>query len=449
MRFRSTLILLVVFAALGGYVYFAEYRGSDEREKLEASKKKLFPTPLKDVTGLRLVFPDRKISAVKKDEKHWELTEPQGAEFQGNGADADEWEMLVSSLGQIEKGGAVSTSTNLSQYGLDKPVVQVTATLKDGKTVGVLFGSENPKKSDNYTKLADSPEIFLSPVSGSKSFQKSLTDLRNKKVLELSPDDIGLVRIEDGKNILEFHKSGMDWVVKKPLELKADGEEISGFLSAIQSARATGFADAGVTPASAGLAPPATKITLHDTKASADRVLSFGKSPETDKVYTRDESRAVIMIVSKDVPAKARRPLIDWRDRSIVHFNRESIDELEIVRGAEKISLKKQGMDWKLADGRKANLDKITGLLIAVEFERAQEILDSPGNSSVYGLDKPRIEVTLRQTGKDIVGIKFGAATHNPEGSYLKVSATPAVMTVAEDFFAKFSLKVDDLAETH
>ncbi len=78
MRFRSTLVLLVVFAALGGYVYFAEYRGHDQREQKEASKKKLFSTPLKEVTGLSLAFPDHKISAVKKDDKHWEFTEPHG-----------------------------------------------------------------------------------------------------------------------------------------------------------------------------------------------------------------------------------------------------------------------------------------------------------------------------------------------------------------------------------
>jgi hypothetical protein len=438
------LVLLVVFAALGGYVYFAEYRGHDEREQKEASKKKLFPTALKDVTSLSLAFPDHKISAVKKDEKHWEFTEPQGID-----ADSDEWDMLVSSLGQIEKGNAVSASANLAQYGLDKPVVEVTAKLKDGKTVGVLFGSENPKKSDNYAKLADSPDVFLSPVSGSKSFQKSLTDLRNKKVLEFAPDDINSVRIEDGKNVMEFQKSGMDWLVKKPMELKADGEEISGFLGAIQSARATNFADSGLTLMSAGLAPVATKITLHDAKANADRVLSVGKSPETDKYYARDESRPAIMIISKDVPAKARRPLIDWRDRSIAHFDQGSIDELEILRGAEKISVKKQGSDWKLADGRKAQMDKISSLLLAVEFDRAQEIIDSPGNPSSYGLDKPRIEVNLRQAGKDVLGLKLGGPTRNPVGSYLKVSTNPAVMTVAEDFFAKFSLKAEDIAETH
>jgi len=443
-RFRGTLVLLLVFAALGGYVYFAEYRGHDEREEEKASKKKLFSTPLKDVVSLSLAFPDHRISAVRKDEKHWELTEPQGID-----ADSDAWEMLITSLGQIEKGSSVSTNSDLTQYGLDKPVVEVTAKMKDGKTVGVLFGSENPRKSDNYAKLADTAEIFLSPVSGSKSFQKSLMDLRNKRILEVASGDIDSVRIESGKSLMEFQKTGTDWQVKKPMDLKADAEEISGFLSAIQSESATSFADDGINVASAGLAPPAVKITLHDAKANADRVLTLGKSPEKDKYYAQNSARSSIMIIGKEVSDKARRPLIDWRDRSIAHFDRDSVDELEIVRGTEKISLKKQAAEWKMADGRKVEEDKISSLLVAVEFERAQEIVDSPGAPSMYGLDKPRIEVTLRQAGKDVLGLRFGGPTRKPEGSYLQVSMNPAVMTVAEDFFAKFSLKVDDFVGTH
>ena len=444
MRFRSTYLLLAVVAVLAGYVYLAEYRGSDEREAQEASKKKLFSTPLNDVESLSLTFPDHRISARKIDETHWELIEPQGID-----ADSDEWNSLVASLGQIEKGSSVSTNPELAQYGLDKPAVTVLAKLKDGKTVGVLFGSENPKKSDTYTKLSEAPEVFLSPASAGKSFQKSLTELRNKKILEIAPEDIDSVRIENGKSVLEFQKTGADWRVKTPMDLKADGEEITGFLGIIQSARAAEFAKADVSAASAGLSPPSVKVTLHDAKAKADRVLSLGSSPAKDQYYAQDSSRPAIMIIGKDVADKARRPLIDWRDRAIAHFDRGVVDELEIVRGAEKIAVKKQGPEWKFADGRKAQADKIMQLLIAVEFERAQEIVDAPGNLSKYGLDKPQIEVKMRQSGKDVLGLKFGADVRTPPGAYLMVAGNPAVMTVAEDFLAKFSLKIDDLVETH
>lgn len=439
MRFRSTFILLGVFVVLGGYVYFAEYRGQDQREKQEASKKKLFPTPPKDVTELSLAFPDHKISAVKKDEKHWEITEPQGVE-----ADSAQWDMLASGLGDIEKEGVVATtSTDLAPFGLDKPAVQVTAKLKDGHTVSVLFGGENPRKTQAYAKLADNAEVFLSPVSSSKTFQKSLMDLRDKKVLDIAVDDISSVRIEDGKNQVEIQKSGMDWLLKKPLEVKADGAEVSAFLGLIQSAHALSFVDEEIKPE--------MKITLHDGKANADRILSIGKSSEADKYNARSEGRKSIAVIDKEIPAKARRPVLDWRDKSIVHFEMDAVDkvdEIELNRGTEKISLKRQGMDWKLADGRKVPSDKVSNVLAALEFDRFVQIIDAPGSLSTYGVDKPRLEVTLRQAGKDLVSLKFGNATHNPEGAYLKVSTSPAVMTVSTDLYGKFNLKADDFAET-
>jgi hypothetical protein len=441
-RFRGTIVLLGVFAVLGGYVYFAEYRGHDEREQKKTAAKKLFPTPPKDITGLTLVYPDHRISAVKRDDKHWEITEPQGID-----ADSEEWEMLASSLGQIEKGDIVAEKPDLASFGLDKPAIDLTAHLKDGHDVRVLFGAENPKKTDNYAKLGDSSEVFLSPSSWNKTFQKSLTDMRNKSVLDFAVENINSVRIEDGKTQIELQKSGTDWQLKMPPGLKADNSEVSGFLSSLLSARAVSFTDEKIDPKSTGLNPPSSRITLHDGKANADRILSLGKSPETDKYYARDESRPAVFIIDKEIPAKVRRPVMDWRDKSVAHVEPESVDELEIIRGAEKLSLKKQGAEWKLADGRKVQSEKISNALISLEFERASQIVDMPGKPSEYGLDKPRMEVTLRQSGKDILGLKFGNTTRNPEGSYLKVSTSMAVMTVTAGLYDKFNLKADDIIE--
>ena len=39
MRFKSTLVLLAIFAALGSYVYFGEYRGQEGRQKKKEAAK--------------------------------------------------------------------------------------------------------------------------------------------------------------------------------------------------------------------------------------------------------------------------------------------------------------------------------------------------------------------------------------------------------------------------
>ncbi len=57
MRFKGTTILFIVFLILGGYVYLAEFRGKDERQKQEESKKKAFQIEDKDNSEINLISP--------------------------------------------------------------------------------------------------------------------------------------------------------------------------------------------------------------------------------------------------------------------------------------------------------------------------------------------------------------------------------------------------------
>ena len=83
MRFKGTYILLFLFAVIGGYVYFTEYRGKEERQKQEEAKKKVFSIEDKDITEISLIYPDRTITGVKKGEKQWQITSPAGEAVYG------------------------------------------------------------------------------------------------------------------------------------------------------------------------------------------------------------------------------------------------------------------------------------------------------------------------------------------------------------------------------
>src|SRR5262249_27650561 len=225
----------------------------DERQKQADAKKKAVSIDPANITEISLVFPDHTITGVKKAEKQWEITNPAGIE-----ADNDEWELLATNVPRIEREDTVaSNATDLSQFGLNAPTVKVVAKTKDGKTTEVLFGAENPRKIYNYAKFGDSNEVFLSPSSWSRIFQKNLTDLRNKKVLDFDPDSVDSVSITAGSSEIQFQKSGNDWSIKKPSDAKADSGEISTFLSSIKFARASNFAESTVDAKAAGLEPPA------------------------------------------------------------------------------------------------------------------------------------------------------------------------------------------------
>jgi hypothetical protein len=443
MRFKGTTALFVVFLVLGGYVYFTEFRGKEERQKQVEAKKKAFPVEEKDIIEISLIYPDRTITGVKKGEKQWQITAPPGLE-----ADPDEWQQLASNIPKIEREDTVGQNAqDLAPFGLKDPAVRVSAKLKDGKAVGILFGGENPRKTFNYAKLPDNNDVFLTASNWTKTFTKSVSDLRNKKVLEFEPDDIDNVKITEGAKALEAQKSGENWQLKKPMDTKADSGEITTFAGSIRFARASAFPDPPVDAKTAGLDPPVITIALHDSKAKADRTLLVGKNSGTDKYYARDASRDAIFIIDKDIPEKARRPIFDWRDKSITKVDRDKIDHIEIHNGSGTIAMIKAGSDWKLADNRKLQWDKISSMLNALDFEKAKDVIDAPKPLSTYGLDKPKIEVILRQGSTDLVRLAFGSDSKMPEGIYFKASDGPAVKVVSKDVSDKLNVKAEDLIE--
>jgi hypothetical protein len=445
-RFKGTLVLLIVFAVLGGYVYYTDFYGKEARDKQEEAKKRLFGGEAKDVTELTLEQDGRTISAVRKDEKTWEMTSPAGVE-----ADSEAWGQLATSFVEVQKDEVVSAQkTDLAAYGLDKPAVVVRAKLKDGKTEGVAIGAENPKKTFNYARRVDNDEVFLLSTSGTSSLKKTLTDLRNKKVLDFESDNIDAVRITAaGKPDIEIQKSGSDWMIKKPVETRADNGEVISFLSAIQFSRASAFAEENVDAKAAGLDAPSVKVVLHDQKASQDRTLLFGKSPEKDKYYAKDASRPPIFILATEILDKTRRPLLDWRDKTIVRFGEGGssvVDQIDIIRGNEKLTLKKTGTDWAAADGTKLQQAKVMDLLTALDTERALAFEDSPKPPARFGLDKPRLETVLYEKGKEVARLQVGGETATPPGVYVK-GTNPAILTVKKDLYDKLNVRQSDLAE--
>jgi hypothetical protein len=443
MRFKGTTALFIVFVLLGAYVYFTEYRGREQRQKQEEAGKKVIQAEQKDIKEISLVYPDRTISAVRQGEKQWQITNPPGIE-----ADPDEWDQLASSLTTVDRKDTVAQNPqDLAPFGLKDPAVRVVAKLTDGKTVEVSFGAENPKKTDNYAKLAGGSDVFLTASSSAHTFTKTISDLRNKKILDFQIDDIDHVNITAENKEIDIQKSGQDWQLKKPVDAKADATEVSTLLSSIGFARATGFAEPTVDARQAGLEPAPIRISVHDGKKKTDRVLLIGKMPEAGKYYARDASRDAIFIIDKEIPDKLRRPLVDWRDKSVTQLNRDKIDHIEIGNSADRFSFAKSGSDWILPDNRKLQWDKVSGMLNTLEFEKAKDVIDVPKPLQAYGLDKPKLEAVFREGSNEVLRISFGADSTSADGVYVKTSDSPAVKLVSKDLFDKFNVKVEDLLE--
>ena len=95
----------------------------------------------------------------------------------------------------------------------------------------------------------------------------------------------------------------------------------------------------------------------------------------------------------------------------------------------------------------KLAFDKVSSFINTLDFDKAKDIIDSPGPVSKYGLDKPKMEVVFKQGANEALRLSFGGDSKTPEGIFVK-AANPSVKVVGKDVYDRFNVKADGRNET-
>ena len=122
-RHGLTIVMAVVLAGLGGYVYWVELPTERAKTEMEATEKKLLPFTERQITGLTVHSESGDIVLVSKD-GIWQMTAPLQTE-----ADARVVQSMLRSLalGKITR-VVEEQATALSPFGLDKPSMILMAS---------------------------------------------------------------------------------------------------------------------------------------------------------------------------------------------------------------------------------------------------------------------------------------------------------------------------------
>jgi len=74
---RNTLILAVIVAALGAFLYFYEIRGGEERAEAEDAAKRLFQgISAEEIESIALLASGGERVRLERSERGWRITEP-------------------------------------------------------------------------------------------------------------------------------------------------------------------------------------------------------------------------------------------------------------------------------------------------------------------------------------------------------------------------------------
>ena len=205
----STLLLVVVLAGLGGYIYFVDSKkpaasadGSSEK------KEKVFAVESPKINELRITYKGES-SLLKKTDTGWQLVEPVKAE-----ADPTEAIGLASSITQVEIVRVIDEkATNLEQFGLANPAIAIEYKAEGGASGSLKLGNKNATQGEMYAMKNNDNRVFLVSSFQETSFNRGSFELRDKKILKFDREKADSLVLEKGAASMEVSRSGREWKV--------------------------------------------------------------------------------------------------------------------------------------------------------------------------------------------------------------------------------------------
>jgi len=230
------------------------------------------------------------------------------------------------------------------------------------------------------------------------------TGTKQEKVFAgVQSDKIDELTITSGKGEkTTLKKDGSAWQVTSPISAKADESEVSGITSNLSSVEVTRVIDD--KPANLkeyGLETPRVEV---DFKAAGDkeprRLFLGDKSPTGSSVYAKRNAENRVFLIPAFQDTAFDKSSFDLRDKTLVKFDRDKVDGIELTADGKTTALTKDGSDWKLTKPlqTKADFGSVEGLIGRMQSAQMKSIVTAeptPADLKKYGLDKPSETVTL------------------------------------------------------
>lgn len=337
---RSLLVLLLIAAGLGAYIYFVEM----ERDPAGTeAKAKVFTVDVDAIEELEVKVPGGTATSLKRTGTTWNVTAPVAV-----AADSAAVSSITGALSTMEIDTVLEeNATAFGPFGLETPTVTVSfKAAGDTTTRAISLGAKAPTGSGVYARIEGQPRLFLVPSFHEDSLKKSTFDLRDKRLLTLDREAIDSVTLT-GKNSkpLALARKGSDWRLSAPLDAKADFSPTDNLLNRLTQANMTSVVAEGAEPTAAelrtyGLDAPALVATIG--AGSARTTLALGARRDETSVYARDPNRALIFTVESTLLTDLTKTPDDLRVKTAFEFQSFSAVSLDITRGGSTTLFGKQ-----------------------------------------------------------------------------------------------------------
>jgi len=384
MKSTGLLIAAALLAALTGTLYWSDHHKTADATAMPVdAAPKIFTLKDTDLSKIEIKKKGaEEVALAKNDAGKWQITSPTQLS-----ADQDAVSSMASTLSSLNSERVVEDKgTDLKQYGLSEPVIEVDIATKDGKSQKLLFGDDTPAGNAVFAATAGDPRVFTIASYTKTSIDKSPSDLRDKRLLTADFDKIGQVELDAKKQSIEFGRNKDAWQILKPRPLRADNFTVEDLVRRLKDAKMDLTASTADEKKAASAFSSGTPVaTAKVTDAAGTQELQIRKSK--DDYYAKSSAVAGIYKVANDLGQALDKKLDDFRNKKLFDFGFDEPNKVEMHDGSKAYFLTKGGPDW-WSNGKKMDNSSVQALIDKVRDLSASKFVDS-------GFTTPLIDLTV------------------------------------------------------
>ena len=446
MKLKTNIIIGAIFALLLAFVYFYEIKGGQERRQAAERSKQLLDFKESEVERLALIRPEGSIEVERIEEGQWRVVLPVE-----DGADGEAIARYLRNIAESEREKVIVDSADArsadtaARYGLDRPRLGILVETEEGALDTLFFGTDAPTDRYTYVKQSGSnPEIFVVRAWRYDNLDKSVFDLRDRRVLALSKAEVTEASRAGISGPVSLRKEGADWLLQEPIVARASTEAVDGLLGKIETSEISEFVDEapdGEVLVAYGLDSRAVEWSFRMGQDRVEKRLSIGREDDEGRYYARDESRPQVFLVDSTLVYRLTQEVTELRSKKPLQVEPDRINRMEYRRGPVLIFAAEKDTSgvWNLQDppGQKAKSWKLNALLTDLQS------LEATGFAAPQG-GEPALNVRLMEDGQSLHYVKFFL---RDEEIYLEQDGDSHAYKIDTDVFADIDMELDEVRQ--
>ena len=370
MKPKGLLIAVGLLAVLGGLTWWSNKKQAASAKSTDTTTK-ILAIPSDQIQELRLKKPSQTID-LKRGPGKWDIVQPETLP-----ADLDPVGGMLSTLTALNADTVVEQkAADLAPFGLKDPSLELQIVKKDGKTDSLLIGDDTPTGSGSYAKLASDPRIFTIASYNKTTFDKSVNDLRDKRLLTFDSGKLTRVELAAKGAPLEFGKNNNnEWQILKPGPLRADGSQVDALIGSLKDAKMDLTED---EKAAASSFAAGSKVAIATTTdANGNQTLEVRK--KGDDYFAKSTAVAGIFKIGADTGKALDKGIEDFRNKKLFDFG-FSDPSYMVVQGT---SYTKDGDKW-MSGAKKMDNTSVQDLIDKLRDLTATKFADTGGDATVF-----------------------------------------------------------------